>query len=467
AYGINIQRSSSIVENCIIINCSEQGIDDECAPDTCNSVYRNNIIISNSASSGVVFNFGGYPTFMNNILIEEGNTWTGVSVGTVRGAVIKNNLISGYLVENIHIGDIRTDTAKIINNVSRDVPPSPWGNGPGILTMTGHRTQIKNNIIANTFTGLDGYHSNDSTTGDYNLFWNVTNLTAGNASLGDSNIVADPMFVKDTIPNPQLDYDFHLQKYSAAIDKGDPSILDVDGSRSDIGMFGGPGGQRYTYMDLAPKPPSNLTASMDSGFVKLKWNKNTEADFFRYRVYRDTVPNFMYDTTKIIVVISDTIFYDDPPQKYISGNYYYKITALDNAQHQSAASEEVHINITGIPEAPPIVVEHYRLLNNYPNPFNPSTTIPYRLKEGGYVKVMVYNILGERVRVLVNKYQNAGYYEVVFNPDASERKNAEGFVEFETGYGDIVSGIYLYRIEVIGEGNIPVFTDMKKMMLVK
>ena len=58
-------------------------------------------------------------------------------------------------------------------------------------------------------------------------------------------------------------------------------------------------------------------------------NKNTEADLFRYRVYRDTVPYFVYDTTKIIAVIPDTTFYDDPLQKFISGNYYYKITALD------------------------------------------------------------------------------------------------------------------------------------------
>lgn len=57
-------------------------------------------------------------------------------------------------------------------------------------------------------------------------------------------------------------------------------------------MFGGPNGEKYTYRDLAPKPPSNLTAVMDSGLVKLTWNKNTEADFNVHRVYRDTVPDF-------------------------------------------------------------------------------------------------------------------------------------------------------------------------------
>ena len=75
---------------------------------------------------------------------------------------------------------------------------------------------------------------------------------------------------------------------------------------------------KYTYQDLAPKPPANLTAVYDSGLVKLTWNRNTEADFYRYRVYRDTVSNFIYDTTKIIAVVADTFYYDAVPEKYPS-----------------------------------------------------------------------------------------------------------------------------------------------------
>jgi hypothetical protein len=253
------------------------------------------------------------------------------------------------------------------------------------------------------------------------------------------------------------------------MDAGDPNILDVDGSRSDIGLFGGPYGQIYTYHDLAPKPPRNLTASVQGKAVTLKWNKNTEADLFRYRVYRDSVPNFIYDTTKIIGATADTFFVDMLGKKHEPNKHYYNLTAIDSAINQSAASEEVQVTVTGMAEVPPIVVEEYKLLQNYPNPFNPSTTIPYRLKSPAYVKVMVYNVLGELVRVLVNHHQSAGYYELDFTPNSKETtKGREAIREFETFYyGDIVSGIYLYRIEVIGEGNIPVFSDMKKMMMVK
>ena len=463
--------SSPNIEKFIITNFGNSAIWSSCGYTPCQDIYRDNVIISTGSSETPISIEFGSPTFTNNIVIEEEYQTVGihVSASTIgHPIIIKNNLVSGYNWEGIKVTFQQSvaDTSYIINNnVTHNSVHQVFSQG-AVYTNNGSKLQIKNNIITNSYRGIGATGSN-MVRGDHNLFWEVSNLTYGNSGLGDSNVIANPMFIKDTIPIANGNYDFHLQKYSPAIDVGDPSILDVDGSRSDIGMFGGPLGEKYTYQDLAPKPPRNLTASMDSGLVHLKWNKNTEADLFRYRVYRDTVPDFMYDTTKIIAVIPDTTFYDDPPQKFISGNYYYKVTAIDSAYNQSPASEEVHINITGIPEAPPIVVEHYNLLQNYPNPFNPSTTIPYRLKAPGYVKVIVYNLLGEQVKVLVNKYQSAGYYEIQFHPTITERQSAEGKIEFETGYGDIVSGIYLYRIEVIGEGNIPVFTDMKKMMLVK
>ena len=89
---------------------------------------------------------------------------------------------------------------------------------------------------------------------------------------------------------------------------------------------------------------------------------------------------------------------------------YYKLTAEDKQGNVSEPSEEKVITYTSAEEKYE-AVESYQLFQNYPNPFNPSTTISYRLKERGYVKLMVYDIKGELVRVLVNKEQESGYYE--------------------------------------------------------
>ncbi|MBN4076203.1 S8 family serine peptidase [Gemmatimonas aurantiaca] len=77
--------------------------------------------------------------------------------------------------------------------------------------------------------------------------------------------------------------------------------------------------------------------------------------------------------------------------------------------------------------------ESYRLEQNYPNPFNPSTTIAYSLPRAGEVSLVVYNTLGQRVRMLLSGRQSAGENKVVWDgTDDSGRQ--------------VASGMYLYRL---------------------
>lgn len=92
----------------------------------------------------------------------------------------------------------------------------------------------------------------------------------------------------------------------------------------------------------------------------------------------------------------------------------------------------------------------FNLFNNYPNPFNPSTTIKYSIplvdsRHGiaSHVTLKVYNILGREIATLVNKIQKAGIYEVDFNSL------------------NLASGVYFYKLQ---SGN---FVESKKMILLK
>jgi hypothetical protein len=84
--------------------------------------------------------------------------------------------------------------------------------------------------------------------------------------------------------------------------------------------------------------------------------------------------------------------------------------------------------------APPVSVDGdyvpltFRLEQNFPNPFNPATTIGYSLPEGQYVSLRVFDLLGREVATLVDQLQGAGAYTVLF--DAT----------------DLAAGIYIYRI---------------------
>jgi hypothetical protein len=91
---------------------------------------------------------------------------------------------------------------------------------------------------------------------------------------------------------------------------------------------------------------------------------------------------------------------------------------------------------------------NYTLGQNFPNPFNPSTSIRYSVAEAGQVKIVVYNTLGQEVRTLVDNQKLAGDYTA--NWDA---RDAQG--------QDVASGIYLYRMEVNG------YTASSRMVLMR
>ena len=85
----------------------------------------------------------------------------------------------------------------------------------------------------------------------------------------------------------------------------------------------------------------------------------------------------------------------------------------------------------------------YKLSQNFPNPFNPSTTIQYSLPKTVHVRLTVYNVIGQEVAILVDGVMNSGNHRAVFTA------------------GNIASGLYLYRLEADGQ----VIT--KKMLVMK
>ena len=116
-----------------------------------------------------------------------------------------------------------------------------------------------------------------------------------------------------------------------------------------------------------------------------------------------------------------------------------------NAGHKSPLrwdSASVNISVTGVGENPsnPTV---FKLYENYPNPFNPSTTLRYSIPEGSFTSIKIYNSLGSEVATLVNETKSAGTYEVEFNAS------------------DLSSGIYYYTLQA---GS---FSETKKMILMK
>ena len=99
--------------------------------------------------------------------------------------------------------------------------------------------------------------------------------------------------------------------------------------------------------------------------------------------------------------------------------------------------------ITGIPKLKDNLPSNFLLMQNFPNPFNPSTIIQYQIPESGLVTLKVYDILGREVKTLINQYQKEGKYKIKFMSN------------------NLASGVYFYRLT---EGH---FSDIKKLVLIK
>jgi hypothetical protein len=115
---------------------------------------------------------------------------------------------------------------------------------------------------------------------------------------------------------------------------------------------------------------------------------------------------------------------------------YYDRSGLDNFSINPFSSDVKPYLIDSHPSK-------YKLDQNYPNPFNPTTRIRFSVHELSFVKLKVYDIVGNEIETLVNQEKPAGSYEVQFSAV------------------DLPSGVYFYRIQAGG------FIDTKKMILLK
>jgi hypothetical protein len=99
--------------------------------------------------------------------------------------------------------------------------------------------------------------------------------------------------------------------------------------------------------------------------------------------------------------------------------------------------------LTGVKKTSSVVPKTFALAQNFPNPFNPTTIINYDLPKEAFVRLVVYNILGQEIRTLVNETEEPGAKSVQFDGN------------------NFPSGMYFYRITA------GAFTDVKRMVLVK
>jgi len=199
----------------------------------------------------------------------------------------------------------------------------------------------------------------------------------------------------------------------------------------------------YSVDNIAPGVPQNLAAAYYTGSGnQLSWDANTEDDFQYYRVYRDTDPDFVPLPGNLVEGTAVISWIDI---EYDGGGVYYKVTAVDDADNESAPASPGTVTMAPGTTVPQSFVLH----QNTPNPFNPATTIRYHVaRGGGKVTLQIFAVSGQLVRTLVNGVESEGQRSVTW-----DGRDGEG--------ASVATGAYFYRLTASG------FAQTRKMLLLK
>jgi len=197
----------------------------------------------------------------------------------------------------------------------------------------------------------------------------------------------------------------------------------------------------FSVDNLPPETPTGLTATGGDGSIALNWEEVTSEKVKYYSIYRKTA------TSEFSIVGYSTMpeFTDDAV--FQTEVYTYTVTATDFGLNESNRAVSLSLTATAIEEVVELPTE-FALKPNYPNPFNPETTIEFALPKTSKVTLTIYNLMGQMIQELVNSEYSAGYQRVIWNG-----RDFNG--------NSVGSGVYIYALKADN------FSQTRKMILMR
>jgi hypothetical protein len=187
---------------------------------------------------------------------------------------------------------------------------------------------------------------------------------------------------------------------------------------------------------IVPVELTSFTATSNGKEVLLNWSTASELNNYGFEIQRSSNEKDFFTIGFVSGngTTTEQQNYSYTDKNLLDGKNYYRLKQIDYGGS---------FEYSDVIEVEWRAFDTYLLEQNFPNPFNPLTTIGYGIKEKGNVKMTVVNAIGEEVAVLVNEEKEAGYHTVEFNAST------------------LPSGIYFYQLKA-GE-----YVAVKKMILIK
>lgn len=186
-----------------------------------------------------------------------------------------------------------------------------------------------------------------------------------------------------------------------------------------------------------PVQLTSFTATAVNDEVLLCWQTATETMNYGFMIERVIQSSSNWETVGFVKGHGNSnsprdYAYSDKPSG--GNNFKYRLKQIDNDGNYEY-TKEIEVTLT-----PPT---EFWVKQNFPNPFNPSTSIEFSIPSDNNVQVKVFNILGMEITTLLNGHRKAGTHRIVFNA------------------GDLADGVYFYKI-ISGK-----YSELKKMILLK
>ncbi len=381
--------------------------------------FQNAATLANGANADLVLGQPDFVTGTSGLSATKMNNANGVYVD-----ILGNLWTSEYTNRRV----LKFNNAATL--VSGDTADAVLGQ-PDFVTNTANTTQAGSGSVR-WLTGdiLGNLYVVQETNNRISVFLQAATLANGaNADY----VIGQPDFVTGTGLNPPTQNSLRTPR-GASVDNVNKKLWVTDWANNRV--------LRYDISSLVPVELASFSASVTAAGVELKWTTATETNNFGFSIERrnegsDFAEIGFVKGNGTSTVINSYTFVDTKP---LNGAVYYRLkqTDLDGSVNYS---NEIMADNSG-------AINGFHLYGNYPNPFNPSTTISFNLSEKGNVRVIVRDILGSEVAEIFNGIAAPGINRVQWNGNNSA--------------GQMVnSGVYFYSVEVNGK----VFTG--KMILNK
>ncbi len=421
-------------------------------------IEKNNLLLSVkllTAPGGIsLTHCDQYFLISKNNIVSQG--WARFYPGSgvdINSCICQNSLVANnfiYYVDETGIGVSNSSNINIYFNTILSVSNSQYNPAANIGISKGIQCNVMNNICG----GWNAVFNNDSNvqlSSDHNYFqpfyypyvsmfyYNGIGFPGLNeyrtVSHTDSHsVVEDVFFVSYT--------DLHL----AGTSIGNLSLrgIPIPGITDDIDGDLRDASAPYIGADEADVPlPVELTlfsSTVNGRNVLLSWRTAFEINNSRFEIERCEFSSESHEWQSSGFVngngtINSPVDYSFNDRALNSGRYKYRLRQID--YNGSFRFFDLQNDVViGTPE-------HYSLSQNYPNPFNPITKIDFSIPNSGVINISMYDVNGREVKILLNEFKEAGYYNIQVNGN------------------ELSSGIYFYSIKT------DKFVATKKMILLK